>query len=100
MTTLQFLKAFKGLTVLDVATTETETKFYLMCTGDAKFSDLLTIKERLDDVKDIIVYMYDSRAYPNGEQCQMEIIVENEKMESGSLPSESDSVTTRKRYAI
>ena len=75
--TQQFLKAFKGLTVLDVATTETETKFYLMSAKNIIFSDLYAIKEQLPDIKEIIVYTWESKKSPNGEECQMEIVVEN-----------------------
>ena len=99
MMTQKFLKAFKGLSILDIATTETETKFFLMSTKDIAFSDLYVIKEQLHDVKDIIIYTWESKQSPSGEDCQMEIIVENkEKMESSHPPRNSDSVkTTNKR---
>ena len=80
MTTLQFLKAIKGLTILDVTATPTETKFFLMATRDIPFSDLCVIKEQLGvSVKDIIVYTYEFKNSPNGEQCQLEIIVNNQE---------------------
>ena len=77
--TLQFLNALRGLTIVDVASTITETTFYLMSTKDIKFSDLNSIKEQLDDIKEIIVYTWESKQSPNCEECQMEIIVESKE---------------------
>ena len=99
--TLHILSVFKGLTVLDIVTTDTETKFYLMSTKDIAFSDLCTIKEQLHDIKEIIVYTHGFKQSPNDEECDMEIIVENkEKIESAHLPRNSDSIKTdNKRFS-
>lgn len=73
------LNAFAKLTIVDAASTESETRFYVMATKDILFSVLQVIKEELPDVKDILVHTWDSKKSPNDEECQLEIIVQNKK---------------------
>lgn len=77
MTSSKSLKVFEKLTILDVTSTEKETKIFVMPTKDISFSNLYAIKEQLNDIREIVAYTHESKLSPNGEQCQIKIIVDN-----------------------
>ena len=78
---LQFLKAIRGLMVVDSEIIGTDTKFFLISSGDVKFSDLVAINEQLHP-KEIVVCTYESKKSPNGDDYQIEIVVENKEHSS------------------
>ena len=97
MSSETYLDATEGMMVIDSETIGNATKFFLICSDDVKFSDLVAINDQLHP-KEIIVCVYESKKSPSGDDYQMKIIVENkEKIESSHLPRNFDSINSEKR---